>query len=489
VINIRTFADAWPKHVVFGCAVFISLTVYLLTTSLTVAFHDAGELALRAHQLGATHAPGAPLFVIIGHGFGWVVPNPALAANLISVISSSVTAGLIGVLLYSQTKTITLSVSGALAFAANFTIWGNAILSEAYALSLLLIAWSTVLVFTWRKSDQNAFPLCVALLYGFSLGAHFANILLLPAYFILLFFSNNNGRIHCIKFFITTIIFVVLTAICNIFLTMNHVPFGSVLPDSLSTLFLYMSGSQHDPLVLRDAEFLWGRITDHFSMFSQNYWYVFVPLGIIGAGRTYLHDRAIGLFLMLIFFIYMGYFTLFGAGDYFTMVAPAYFVFSFWAVLGLVFVGKFILDERFQWLPLLSLVVITVLSFSMQFRDRYREAHSAYAERYVLNAFAVIPDGSIVVARWNEFTALSYMQIVKDKRADLRMLVPARETRLYEYGAVQDYLEYIGEVICESPVVTNKLTDEIEKRYRYALISDEWSWYRLHSKTPCSKSG
>jgi len=49
VINIRTFADAWPKHVVFGCAVFISLTVYLLTTSLTVAFHDAGELALRAH--------------------------------------------------------------------------------------------------------------------------------------------------------------------------------------------------------------------------------------------------------------------------------------------------------------------------------------------------------------------------------------------------------------------------------------------------------
>jgi len=65
--SIARIVNAFPERIIFACAGFISLALYLLTTGQTVNFHDEAEFALRAYQLGATHSPGAPLFVLIGH--------------------------------------------------------------------------------------------------------------------------------------------------------------------------------------------------------------------------------------------------------------------------------------------------------------------------------------------------------------------------------------------------------------------------------------
>jgi hypothetical protein len=495
--SIARIANAFPKRVIFACAGLISLALYLLTTSQTVEFHDAGEFALRAYQLGATHSPGAPLFVLIGHVLGFLVPNPVLAANLVSVISAAATAGLVGIIFYSLTEKLTVSVSGAMAFASIFTIWGNAIISEAYALSLLFVVWSTAEVISDQKNRQigtTNFTWKIALLYGLALSAHFANILLLPAYLLIFLMDKNYSKCEGIKFLIVIGSFVVLIAASNVLLAMSRVPFGEVSPESLATVFLYMSGSQHDPLMIRGADFYLGRISEHFLIFAKHYWFVLIPIGLIGAAQAYIKEQISGLFLVMVYLIYMGYFTLFGSGDYFLMVGPAYFIFSIWLMLGLTSLNKLIPGRWLEGAIIAVLLSITTLNLSVQLKGRYMEARSSYVEQYVLNAFEIIPAGSIVIARWNEFTALNYMQEVEGIRGDLKIMVPAREKRIYEYGEVKDYLAYVDTKICISPVVTNKVTAGIEEQYHLISLGDmentgdKPEWFQLEPKTPCRAS-
>jgi hypothetical protein len=184
----------------------------------------------------------------------------------------------------------------------------------------------------------------------------------------------------------------------------------------------------------------------------------------------------------------MGYFTLFGSGDYFLMVGPAYFIFSIWVFLGLVYLYKLMPRYWSEAGIILMLLVVTVLNLSVQLKGRYEEARSSYVEQYVRNTFAIVPAGSIVIARWNEFTALKYMQEVEGMRGDLRMMVPAREKRHYKYGEVQDYLVYVRDAICKSPVVTNKVSTEIEEQYRLIPLDEQTGWFQLEPKTACDVS-
>jgi hypothetical protein len=132
------------------------------------------------------------------------------------------------------------------------------------------------------------------------------------------------------------------------------------------------------------------------------------------------------------------------------------------------------------------LLAATLLSFYSQFGDRYKEARTGFPEQYVLQAFATIPLDSVVIARWNEFTTLNYMQVVKQMRPDLKIILPAIDKRGYEFGEIDDYLSYVDGAICDSPVVTNKLTDELIDQYDYFPIGEEVWWYQLHPKSPCN---
>src|ERR1700722_7343551 len=79
----------------------IACTVYIITRQPTVSFWDCGEFTPAAYKLQITHAPGAPLFILLGRLFiilfsgSWdaVTANPhaAIQVNLLSSLSSGFT--------------------------------------------------------------------------------------------------------------------------------------------------------------------------------------------------------------------------------------------------------------------------------------------------------------------------------------------------------------------------------------------------------------
>jgi hypothetical protein len=306
---------------------------------------------------------------------------------------------------------------------------------------------------------------------------------------VLFFLSGSKGAAHCCRFVFVVFLFVVIIAVFNMVLAANYSAFGAVSPDSFATLLLYMSGSQHDPLAVHGLSYFLNRISEHFWIFARQYWFIFIPVGCLGAVRLYIEERVTGLFLGSVFVIYMGYFTLFGSADYFLMVAPAYFVFSIWVALGLVYLATLTENRLIDKALVLLLMCAALLSLGSQFSGRYREARAAYAERYVLEAFSIIPEGSVVIAGWNEFTALNYMQSVENLRPDLKLIVPALDAREYEFGEVADYLSFVAAEICDSPVVTNKLTEELLDGFDYASLESDSEWYEVKSKISCADAG
>ena len=81
----------------------------------------------------------------------------------------------------------------------------------------------------------------------------------------------------------------------------SSLPFGEIVPDSVVNMLLYMSGSQHAPLEIRDAEFVLIRLKEHLEIFSRSIFYLGLPLGLLGAFSLTRMNKVFGHFMALIF--------------------------------------------------------------------------------------------------------------------------------------------------------------------------------------------
>ncbi len=145
-----------------------SLVVYLLTMAPTVTFWDAGEFMAAAYSLGIPHAPGTPLFVLLGRVL-CLLPlglSTAFKMNLLSVLSGAAASGLLylitAYLLERSTDEGPLKGlvvhGGAFSAGAIFTglrtVWLNTTEFEVYGLAtatVLLVGW---LMFYMSASDD-----------------------------------------------------------------------------------------------------------------------------------------------------------------------------------------------------------------------------------------------------------------------------------------------------------------------------------------------
>jgi hypothetical protein len=170
----------------------LALTVYLLTLSPDLTWanfsSDGGELITAAVTWGVPHPPGYPTYVLLGHIFSWLpVSTAAYRFNLFSAVCMAGAAGLVtavnvrfvgGNSLPSEgDKSLTtnvVAVAAGLTFAFAPLVWGQALVSEVYALNLLCLA-----LFLWALFAARPCWL-VGLFLGLSITTHLTSLLMLP---------------------------------------------------------------------------------------------------------------------------------------------------------------------------------------------------------------------------------------------------------------------------------------------------------------------
>jgi len=189
-----------PVNAIVAFGVWLAaLVVYILTVAPTLSFWDCGEFIACCNVLGIPHPPGNPLYIMLGRVFS-IIPfssDPAVRVNMLSVIPSTFTA-LFGYLaavrilrswLTDNSRVSTFltyagSAAGAFFLAFSLTNWNNAVETEVYGLSLMIMAailWLT-LIYAEHKQHRYGDRLLLLIVYlsFLSIGVHLTTFLIFP---------------------------------------------------------------------------------------------------------------------------------------------------------------------------------------------------------------------------------------------------------------------------------------------------------------------
>jgi hypothetical protein len=177
-----------------GIVTLAVLAGYVLTLAPTVTFWDAGEFIAAARTLGVPHPPGTPLFVMIAHVWGLLVPvgEYAVRTNLLSALFSAAGAGGFFLVVHESLRSteprgrLLTAAAAALIGAFTFTNWQNSNETEVYAVATFTISAMCWLAMVWRRrrrADRRAGRLLLLLVYlaGLSIGNHLLALLAGPA--------------------------------------------------------------------------------------------------------------------------------------------------------------------------------------------------------------------------------------------------------------------------------------------------------------------
>ncbi len=200
------------QRLIGGSVFLISLIVYLLTLEPTASFWDCSEFITCAYKLEVGHAPGAPLFMLLGRFFSLFVGNNtelvAKAINTLSAVASALTVMLLYYIIYwfatrlneklisSNTEkanntnsihylAIIAALVGSLTYAFSDSFWFSAVEAEVYATSSFFSALVFWCIIKYEQAPNgwsaNRWLVLIFFLLGLSVGVHLLNLLALPA--------------------------------------------------------------------------------------------------------------------------------------------------------------------------------------------------------------------------------------------------------------------------------------------------------------------
>jgi hypothetical protein len=158
--------------------------LYFLTAARDIVVGDSPELIMAAVTLGVAHAPGYPLFIMLGHIFS-LVPFGSLPfrVNLFSVICDALAIGVVYFSAFRLTRSQLAAAVAAFLLAVNPTFWEWSLAAEVFPLNNLLAALLILLLIGWHEQPERTGLLIAAFFVaGLALTNHQTSVLLGPAF-------------------------------------------------------------------------------------------------------------------------------------------------------------------------------------------------------------------------------------------------------------------------------------------------------------------
>src|SRR5713101_5597048 len=111
----------------------IAGVLYFLTAARDIVVCDSPELIMAAVTLGVAHAPGYPLFTMLGHLFS-LLPFGSIPfrVNMLSVLCDSIAVGIVYLTAARLVRSRTAAAVAALALAVNPTYWEWSLAAEVF---------------------------------------------------------------------------------------------------------------------------------------------------------------------------------------------------------------------------------------------------------------------------------------------------------------------------------------------------------------------
>lgn len=400
----------------------LALIMYLVTLIREPGWGDAAELSLAAYRLGPTHTPGYPVHSMLGKVLMLLIPDPGIATNLLSAIGASIGVAIISYLILQWTHSPMLAVLVPIQFALVKPIWDMAVIAEVYDFNLMFVALLIWLTLEWWKDPTSKKLFAVSVVYGISTGAFLANVFVSPAYLPMLWkepkdrwkrlfsFAIPIGAIGLLLFGFTTI------------RSQVYLPLGTPYPPiTFDNAIKFFTGYEASPFAIKSVQFYIDRTIAQALFFAESYLYVGVILGVWGFVVQWQKQRAIAIFLGLMFLCNMLFFTYYNGVDYLVQVIQSYLVFSLWIGVGADDLIRRMEMPRIPSAVPVGLIVIAMIAAQMYFYlpEKLARASSYEVTEFNLDSLNHFPENAVVFALWERYAALHYFQSVRDLRPDI----------------------------------------------------------------------
>lgn len=427
-----------------------SLLLHILTAARTVTFSDSGDFLMAVWSVGNCHGPGYPLYLMTVKVFTLIFPFGSLAfrASLYSGIFASLSICLIYWIVYRLSRSRLGGVVAALAYSFSYTFWYQSVIPETYSLNTFFIALLIVLILRWERllkegnriSADNTLAL-FAFCYGLALANHLTVIFLLPAF---VFFAVDTGWRDAFapRNLLRMAVFFILGLLPYLYqpaAAFRGPAYNYGDPSTLTrwyrhvTLFYQRGGLFKYPYLAYPFRFFryFGTLTTEFPYF---FW-----LGGLGFVYSFFSNRKkIPLFLTFMFLLsllpvmtYRQIESVLRAHFYY----PSYLIFAIWIGFGAAFLvnaARWLTGKRDRLLELGAVGLIGLIalmcpvSSAVSHYNKIDKSDYPFAYEMARNMLLKAEQDSIILCDSdNVYFPLRYLQVTKQLRSDVRVIVPS----------------------------------------------------------------
>ncbi len=411
-----------------GLAAFLlPFLVYLwtLAPSLTWAHDgaDGGDFIAAALTRGVPHPPGYPTYLILLRAALYLpLGDPAHRANLLSALCAAGATLLLYLttwrLLPEHRLKTAAALSASLAWAFSRTLWGQAVITEAYAPASLFLASVVYLLVRARADGERSAFMAAAFVAGLGMGVHLTLALALPFFLVMVPRSRTRWISGCAAFAAGLLTFLLLPMLAS-----GNPPIDWGHPVDAKGFFWLVSGGPYRRLVLAVPV---GEIPARIGSWARWMWENLGWWGLLpaGAGAWGIASERPGFFRASLASaaLYSAYAITYNTADSYVYLIPVGMLLAPWTARGLLEAADWA-DQRMPAVALVSLLLALPLVPLAQNRS-YADLHrNRDADAYAREVLAEAPTGSLVLVSGDgETFALWYARYGLGLRPDVAVV-------------------------------------------------------------------
>lgn len=489
------------------CMWLVSYVIYFRTLFPYPLVGDSAEFEVLAKQLGVTHNPGYPIYILLAHIWTYLPAGDiAYRVNLFSAfMAANAVAGVyVATVLLSRERIA--GIVAALAFAVSWTFWSQAVIAEVYTSGAAMLSIILACIFGWYQTDAR-WPLFVAGMCGaLSLGVHSTTSLLAPAIVVFLLLAwrgRSNPWLHA-----TTGVVAGLIVYFIVFVLVDwNAPAASMFNAS------YTPGASTYDRTFADFDSVWARvwfnasagqwrgamysswgevprrIMEYRMYFGREFAVPTIALIVLGFALMCWRAPAAAVLVALGLALQWSFAFTYRIGDYYVFYITGYLLMAVMAgyAVGVVVrwlakhAGRGALVVRVGMLALLLVVCVwptlrprwpDVVASRVPFLNApgYPARTDTVAEYIIITrTVGMLPANAIVFVDWNQLYTFWYAASVAGTRPDLRFIEPY--TNFRRDWLADSNVEFIRQNIQHHPIFfQNPVSSLLTRGFRYNRV-------------------
>lgn len=416
--------------------IILPLLVYLRTMPPTVYGLDSAELSVGAYTLGLVHAPGYPLYLLLGKLFTFLpVGDVGYRLNLMSVVF-----GLAAILLvYLTARRLTgrpvVALAAALLLAFSWYFWTDAIVAEVYTLQAAFTAGLFYLLLIWRERRDSGWLYAFALLAGLGVANYPATGLIAPGLATFVWLTDRRALLNPRRL-------AAMAGLCGLgLLVYCYLPLRYLAEPAFNYMGRYDASGTFQPANLADPAILWQTMTggpfrglmfgytfsqilpqlgQYIYLLWGNFLAIGLPVGLAGFVYGWRRDRAAALASGLMYGVYVIFFINYRVVDKDTMFLPGYVIWAVWIAWGyeavIAWVGP-------AWRPALQAAFLALVALVLWVN--FPRVDVSWDRRAYDNAaemLAAVEPGALIIGDWGFAAPIQYIQLTETRRPDVTVI-------------------------------------------------------------------